>query len=73
MANSKKDPTTHQPPWGRTAGLLIACVSTIVGAIQGAGPTYLLYRACVGGIIACVVVHFFVRLVTSSTTVAHKS
>ncbi len=53
-------------PWGRTAGLLVACASTMAGAIQGAGPTYLLYRACVGSILTCLVVRMFVRLITAS-------
>lgn len=66
MAKKNKEKTVDQLPWGRAAGLLVACVSTMAGAIQGAGPSYLLYRACVGGLMACVVVSLFVRLVMSS-------
>jgi len=61
----KKQPT-NQLPWGRAAGLLVACVSTVAGAVQGAGPAYLLYRACIGSIVACVIVRTFTRVVTAS-------
>lgn len=61
-----KKQTVEQLPWGRAAGLLVACVSTMAGAIQGAGPAYLLYRACAGGVIACVLVSLFMRLVSSA-------
>jgi hypothetical protein len=55
-------------PWGRTIGLLVACIATIVGAIQGTSPAHLLYRAGVGSILACVVVNCFTRLVNKSAS-----
>lgn len=70
----KKKEKTQNPeqetgvPWGRSIGLLVACVATIVGAVQGTSPAHLLYRAGVGGILACIVVNFFTRLVTRTAT-----
>ena len=66
MMGRKKKPSTRLP-WGRAAGLLVACTSTVAGAVQGAGPGYLLYRACVRSVVACLVVNVFVRLVTASS------
>ncbi len=74
MARGKKDEKTKKSqketgvPWGRSIGLLVACVATIVGAVQGTSPAHLLYRAAVGGILACVAVNFFTRLVTKTAT-----
>ena len=65
MGRRKKMP--NQLPWGRAAGLLVACASTVAGAVQGAGPAYLLQRAFVGSVVACAVVNLFVRIVSSST------
>jgi len=62
----KKQPKT-QFPWGRAAGLLVACASTVAGAVQGAGPPYLLYRACLGSVVACIIVRMFTRVITAST------
>jgi hypothetical protein len=68
----RKKKTKVQLPWGRAAGLLIACASTVAGAVQGAGPSYLLYRAFIGSVVACLVVTVFVRIVTA-TSVPGKS
>jgi|GEM_PF-6415883 len=74
MGKEKKKDKTKKPemesgvPWGRTIGLLVACVATIVGAIQGTSPGHLLYRAGVGSILACVVVNCFTRLVSKSAS-----
>ena len=70
MGRRKKK--ANQLPWGRAAGLLVACGSTVAGAVQGAGPAYLLYRAFIGGLVACLVVNVFVRIVTASSVPARS-
>ncbi len=63
----RKKKTSNQLPWGRAAGLLVACASTVAGAVQGAGPAYLLYRAFMGSVVACLVVNVFVRIVAAAS------
>ena len=71
MAKKTKKPKVQLPTrmaWGRTIGLLVACIATIVGAWQGVGLSHLLFRAAVGSLIVCVVVGIFARLVSSMTS-----
>jgi hypothetical protein len=64
---ARKKQSSNQFPWGRAAGLLVACVSTVAGAVQGAGPPYLLYRACIGSVVACIIVRMFTGVILAST------
>jgi len=54
-------------PWGRASGLLVACMTTIVGALQETSPSHLLYRVCVGSVLVCFVVNRFVRIVARTS------
>jgi len=45
-------------PWGRTVGLLTACLATLIGVCSGLDPDVILLRAVVSGValgvLACV-------------------
>jgi hypothetical protein len=42
---------TSPPPWGGIAGLLMACLVTLVGVVRGLDPDVILIRATVGGVL----------------------
>ena len=55
-------------PWGRTAGLLMACVVTLVGAICRLEPFEILQRAVIAGVLVGLAVTWTVLLVSFVVT-----
>jgi hypothetical protein len=41
----------HGLPWGRTTGLLGACLATLVGVLRGLDPDVVLVRAATAGVV----------------------
>lgn len=57
----------HQQPWGRAIGLLISCLTIVIGIIRVVGPAEIVVRAVIAGGLTAVVVRGLIWLVMLAT------